>query len=155
MEIICSSRYFTICLICLHNSELYSFFKAYNKSLLQYFFTKKNMVDNEKIPNKLVLSNDGNKINIITGVPYKISNREHYIEDLGDGSHPYLSPYNHPPGHTLYSRQLWVLKETSYPRGYKMAANGNYMESREVSHKAKLYLSSFDNPPEDSGYSQQ
>ncbi|CAG8519287.1 1756_t:CDS:1 [Diversispora eburnea] len=112
------------------------------------------MVGNEKIPNKLVLSNDGNKINIITGVPYRISHSGLYVDD-SCGSRPCLSPDYHPPDHFFYLRQLWVLKETSYPRGYKIAANGNYMDSLGGGHKAKCFLSPFDNPPEDSAYSQQ
>ncbi|RHZ68643.1 hypothetical protein Glove_294g140 [Diversispora epigaea] len=115
------------------------------------------MVENEKIPNKLVLSNDGYEINIITGVPYKIFNEGKYIDDSGGshGSRPCLSPDNYPPDHTFYSRQLWFIKETSSPRGYKMIVNGNYIDSWGGGRDAKLHLSSFENTPENPNYSRQ
>ncbi|RHZ68657.1 hypothetical protein Glove_294g135 [Diversispora epigaea] len=112
------------------------------------------MVDNEKIPNKFVLSNNGSELNIITGIPYKISNNRLYIDDLGGsggGSPPRLSRDNHPPGHPYHSRQLWFLKETSHPREYKILSGrtGDCLDCWGGNHKAKLYLASNDSLPEE------
>ncbi|CAG8555113.1 6982_t:CDS:2 [Diversispora eburnea] len=109
------------------------------------------MVDNEKILNKFVLSNNGNELNIITGIPYKISNSGLYIDDSG-GSDLRLSRDNHLPGHPFHSRQLWFFKETSHPREYKILSGrtNDCLDCRGGKHKAKLYLTSHDNLREES-----
>lgn len=108
------------------------------------------MVENEKISNKFVLTIDGRELDIVTGIPYKISNKENYIDDWGgsDGSCPCLSPENYPLSEAKSKRQLWVLKETSHTRGYKISANKNYLDSWGGAHEAKLHLSSTDYPSE-------
>ncbi|RHZ68616.1 hypothetical protein Glove_294g120 [Diversispora epigaea] len=108
------------------------------------------MVDNEKIPNKFVLSINGRELDFVTGIPYKISNKGNYIDDWGggNGSCPSLSSENVSSNNSKFLRQLWVLKETSHSRGYKILGNKNYLDSWGGGHEAKLYLSSTDYPPE-------
>ncbi|CAG8519421.1 1763_t:CDS:2 [Diversispora eburnea] len=116
------------------------------------------MVDNEKIPNQLVLSFDGKKLDIITGIPYKISSDKLYIDDWGGnhGSSPRTTGESHPPEHENYFRQIFVIRGTSCTRRYKIFINGNYMDSWGGNvNDTKLYLSSTDNPPEHPCYSRQ
>ncbi|RHZ68685.1 hypothetical protein Glove_294g157 [Diversispora epigaea] len=116
------------------------------------------MVDNEKIPNKLVLSFDGKKLDVITGIPYKISNGRLYIDDWGGshGSSPRTTDLNKPPPeHADYLRQIFVIKGDSRTGRYKMFVNGKYMDSWGGGRDANLYLSSTDNPPEHPCYSRQ
>ncbi|CAG8528336.1 10555_t:CDS:1 [Diversispora eburnea] len=115
------------------------------------------MFDNEIIPNKFVISFDGKGLDIITGIPYKISNNGNYIDEWGGnhGSTPHLSSENHPPGHSFYSRQLWFLVESSFRRGYKIFSNGKYLDSWGGGNDSKLYISSTDHPPENPCYLRQ
>ncbi|RHZ68656.1 hypothetical protein Glove_294g138 [Diversispora epigaea] len=100
----------------------------------------------QKIPNKFVLSIDGKELDIITGIPYKISNSQNYIDDWGggSGSSPRLSRHDHTPDHPFYSRQLWVLEKTSHPRGYKILSvrTTDCLDSLGGGHHEKLHLSS-------------
>ncbi|CAG8496992.1 5771_t:CDS:1 [Diversispora eburnea] len=117
------------------------------------------MVNNEKISNKFVLSIDGKELDFVTGIPYKISNKEIYIDDWGgsDGSCPYLSSDDYPPVNSHHSRQLWVIKGTSHPREYKILSGRTnyYLDSKGGGHNAKLYLNSTDYSPENSCHLRQ
>ncbi|RHZ77929.1 hypothetical protein Glove_168g9 [Diversispora epigaea] len=115
------------------------------------------MFDNEIIPNKFVNSFDGKELEIITGVPYKITNNGNYIDDWGGdhGSTPRLSSENHPPGHHFHPRQLWFLAESSLRRGYKIFANGKYLDSWGGGNESKLHINSTDYPPENPCYFRQ
>ncbi|RHZ68605.1 hypothetical protein Glove_294g155 [Diversispora epigaea] len=116
------------------------------------------MVDNEKIPNKLVLTFNGKKSDIITGIPYKISNDKLYIDDWGGkhGSCFCFTSTNQPPENPNYLRQIFVIRETSCTGRYKILVNGNYMDSWGGNvNDAKLYMGSNDNPPEHPCYSRQ
>ncbi|RHZ68610.1 hypothetical protein Glove_294g153 [Diversispora epigaea] len=115
------------------------------------------MANNERIPNKFVLSFGGKELNIITGIPYQISNEKLCIDDCGEshGSCPRLAT-QHPPEHEHYFRQVFVIKGTSRSGRYKILVNGNYMDSWGGNVvDTKLYLSSFDNLPENPVYSRQ
>ncbi|RHZ68607.1 hypothetical protein Glove_294g156 [Diversispora epigaea] len=116
------------------------------------------MVDNEKIPNKLVLTFNGKKSDIITGIPYKISNEKFYIDDWGGkhGSCFCFTSADHPPENPNYLRQIFVIRGTSCIGKYKILVNGNYMDSWGGNvNDAKLYISSNDNSPKHPCYSRQ
>ncbi|RHZ68695.1 hypothetical protein Glove_294g46 [Diversispora epigaea] len=117
------------------------------------------MVDNEKISNKFILSSDDKVLDFVTGIPYKISNKENYIDNWGNnhGSQPCLSPENHPPGHSKYLRQLWVFKESSRSRKYKILSigNRNYLDSWGGYNEAKLYMNLTNYSPQSPCYSRQ
>ncbi|CAG8555073.1 6980_t:CDS:1 [Diversispora eburnea] len=115
------------------------------------------MVTNEIIPNKFMISVDGKELNIITGIPYKISNERLYIDDWGGrhGSSPRTTGENHPPEHEYYFRQAFVIRGTSCTGRYKIIVNGNFVDNWGGGSGADLYLSSYDNPPEHPCYSRQ
>ncbi|CAG8448790.1 9796_t:CDS:1 [Diversispora eburnea] len=117
------------------------------------------MVDAEKIPNKSVFSIDGEELDFVTGIPYKISNKKNYIDNWdGDhGSQPCLSSENHPPDHPKYLRQLWVFKESSHSRKYKILSigNRNYLDSWGGRNEAKLYMNSTNYPSQNPCYLRQ
>ncbi|CAG8605405.1 10731_t:CDS:2 [Cetraspora pellucida] len=119
------------------------------------------------IPNNSVHITGGKDLEIITGIPYKIINDGHYLDngDADYGSYVTLCGHNYDRNDSKYSRQIWYIEESANLGEYRISSNGKYLDTFGGEHEFECrmnYESHCDSPyysrqlwPNEGWYSRQ
>ncbi|CAG8805843.1 22177_t:CDS:2, partial [Racocetra persica] len=83
------------------------------------------------IPNNSVNITGGDDLEIITGIPYKIINDGHYLDNGGAnyGSYVTLCGNSYDRNDSNYSRQRWFIEESTNLGEYRISSNGKYLDT--------------------------
>ncbi|CAG8741699.1 5834_t:CDS:1, partial [Dentiscutata heterogama] len=103
------------------------------------------------IPNKFVHNTNDENLDITTGIPYKIINDGHYLDNGGGdyGSYVILSGYSYDRNDSNYSRQIWFLEESSNFGEYRISSNGKFLDTFGGENGSEVrisYKNHFDSP---------
>ncbi|CAG8555990.1 6315_t:CDS:2 [Cetraspora pellucida] len=108
------------------------------------------------IPNNSVHINGGKDLEIITGIPYKIINEGHYLDNGGAdyGSYVTLCGHNYDQNDSKYSRQIWYIEESTNLGEYRISSNGKYLDTFGGEHEFACRMS-YENHCDSPYYSRQ
>ncbi|CAG8666558.1 18861_t:CDS:2, partial [Racocetra persica] len=103
------------------------------------------------IPNNYVHITGGKDLEITTGIPCKITNDGHYLDNGGGtfGSYVTLSGNSYDRNDPNYSNQIWFIVESSNFGKYRISSNGNYLDTfggENASECRMSYENHCDNP---------
>ncbi|KAF0485059.1 hypothetical protein F8M41_022870 [Gigaspora margarita] len=103
------------------------------------------------IPNNIVHVNGGKNLNITTGIPCKIINDGHYLDNGGEGYGSLVRligiPYDR--NDYNYARQIWFFEESLNYGEYRISSDRNYLDTLGGGHESEVGISSrnhYDHP---------
>ncbi|CAG8571629.1 18089_t:CDS:1 [Gigaspora margarita] len=95
------------------------------------------------IPNNIVHVIGGKNLNITTGIPCKIINEGHYLDNGGEGYGSYIKLFanSYDRNDYNYTRQIWFLEESKYGE-YRISSDRNYLDTFDGGHGSEVRVSS-------------
>ncbi|RIB07684.1 hypothetical protein C2G38_2045797 [Gigaspora rosea] len=96
------------------------------------------------IPNNVVHVNGGKDLNITTGIPCKIINEGHYLDNGGEGYGSYIRLFgnSYDRNDYNYARQIWFLEESKTYGEYRISSDRNYLDTFGGGHESEVRVSS-------------
>ncbi|CAG8571664.1 18091_t:CDS:1 [Gigaspora margarita] len=103
------------------------------------------------IPNNIVHVDGGKDLNITTGIPCKIINDGHYLDNGGEGYGSYIKLFenSYDRNDSNYARQIWFLEESLNYGEYRISSDRNYLDTFGDANQSAARVSSgkrYDNP---------
>ncbi|RIB07683.1 hypothetical protein C2G38_2273497 [Gigaspora rosea] len=103
------------------------------------------------IPNNFVHVIGGKDLNITTGIPCKIINNGHYLDNGGGGYGRYVELFvnSYDRNDYNYARQIWFLEESKNYGEYRISSDRNYLDTFGGGHRYKARVDvgmHYDNP---------
>ncbi|CAG8464879.1 18092_t:CDS:2 [Racocetra fulgida] len=108
------------------------------------------------IPNNYVHITGGKDLEITTGIPCKITNEGHYLDNGGGtyGSYVTLRGNSYDRNDPNYSRQIWFIVESTNFGKYRISSNGNYLDTFGGANASECRMS-YENHCDNPYYSRQ